>query len=257
MLYATLAYSGRYATVAYLACLGLWLCLAGCAQQRAGYVVLGSSPATGAVAAGEIYPLAGGESTWLVTAGDDAGEHVVRRRGETTEHSAAWAEEESDRRSEYWRTDEWGNIIMPAVAEHGDRAITLFDPPLFIAFAEMPAGEAFRQVVEMRVLDTRRTGRLKDEGTAVRTIEYAGDHRIRTALGEFDTRRIEITFIADLHMATAENKATLYVARGIGPIVEERSESVRALGIPVRSRRQTLVLLSGPGMDADAHPFDR
>lgn len=244
--------SGGPAIPLWLMALGLWLLLPGCATKRAGYDILATRPADGTVTPGDIYPLLSGEWTWLVTSGDDAGEHVVRRRGETETYSAAWSDDEDDRRSEYWGTDEVGNIVMPAVAEYGDRAITFFDPPLVIAYADLPASVEQRQEVTMRVMDARRRGRLKDQGTAVRTVEYVEDHRLRTALGEFETRRIMITFTADLRMAKAETNTTLYVAPELGPIVEERRETVKTMGIPIRSRNQTLVLVQAPGVMREA-----
>jgi hypothetical protein len=222
--------------------------LAGCAStaEDRGFRVLSTSPATGALAAEAVTPALAGAWVYAVTWGDGAGASLVHRRAETDRYAAAWVNDEAGRRSEYWRRDETGNLVIPAVVDHDDGAITFFDPPLVTAYHALPPGRPAEQTFSMRVMDQRRPERLRDEGTGTQTIEYADDAVLETPLGRLATRRVIVRFNADLRMARAETTSTAYLVPGVGAAVIERRETVRLLGVPVRDREQTLVLSSAP-----------
>jgi hypothetical protein len=224
------------------------LLLAGCAQTTTGpgYDVLSTSPATGPLPADAIYPLLGGDWIYLVTAGEAAGEQLARRREGTNRYRAAWSDREADRRSEYWRLDDSGNVEMPAVVDHDDRAITFFDPPLILAHGRLEPGRPYEQTFSMRVMDERRPSRERDLGTGTQTIVYADDQVLKTPLGRLATKRVTVRFTADLKMAAAETTTTLYIVPGVGPVVIERRDTVRLMGVLIRNRHQTLVLTASP-----------
>ncbi len=231
------------------------LLILGCkAEKGPGYDVLSVTPAAAMIAAADMYPLDAGHRALLVTLGDDAGTTVIRRLATTDLYDASWVSDEGELRSEFWRLDEQGNLVMPAVIAHGDRAVTFFNPPLVIAYRQMPPGETLTQTVKMRVMDARKPDKLKDYGTAERSIEYVDDPLLRTPLGELATRRVRITFTADLKLAVAETTATLFVAPGIGAVVEQRDDVVRVLQVPVRHSEQTLVLTEIPPRSGQPSP---
>ena len=218
------------------------LLVLGCKAERGpGYEVLSVTQAGGSIAAAEMYPLAGGVRTFLVTRGNDAGTTIARRLDPTDRFEAAWVNDEGDVRSEYWRLDDAGNLVMPVVIAHGDRAVTFFNPPLVIAYAQMSPGEALVQTVKMRVMDADKPDKLRDYGTAERSLEYVDDQLLRTPLGDFATRRVQVTFTAKLKLAVARTTSTLFVVPGVGPIVEHNDEAVSVLKIRVRHHEQILV----------------
>ncbi len=220
----------------------------GCAPAPArGYDVLATSPAIGELTPQDIYPLLAGPSRWRITTGDGAGSEFTRSRGRTELHGATWCDQEAARRSEYWHIDPAGNLVMGVDVEHDDSAVNYFEPPLVIAPARLRAGEPWKHEVAMRVMDARNPQRQRDTGTGTRTMRYVEDVVLKTPLGKFSARRVEIEFEADLRMARAISIATLYVVPGLGPVVEERQDSVRLLKVPIRGSEQVLVLVSAPG----------
>jgi hypothetical protein len=227
----------------------LWLlALAGCATttEHAGFDVISTKRATEPLPADAIYPAAGGDWVYGITAGNQEGEQVVHRREATQRYRAAWSDRDGYRQSRYWIADEAGNVVMPAVIDHDDKAITFFDPPLILAHRELEPGRAYDQEVAMRVMDERRPERLRDEGTGTQTIVYTDDMVLRTPLGRLETKQVTVRFAASLRMADAETTATLYVVPGVGPVVIQRRETVRLMGVLIRNRQQTLVLTSSP-----------
>lgn len=210
----------------------------------AGFERLATLPAGDPITADNLYPSRTAEWSYVVTAGTDAGDSITHRRADTKRFDATWVDHEDDRISEFQRRDNHGNIVMPAVISHRDHTISLFEPPLIIAYQALPAGQPRRQEVAMRVVDLSDTAQLRESGRAVQTIEYVDDQRLRTPFGEFTAKRVIMIFNADLQFAHAQTSSTLYVVPGLGAIVQQRREEVRILGIPTRNRNQTLVLRS-------------
>ncbi|MHC4765568.1 MAG: hypothetical protein ACYTF2_10705 [Planctomycetota bacterium] len=211
-----------------------------------GFEVLSTSQATEPLAAEALYSPVGGAWVYLVTEGAGAGGQFVHSREGTDRYGAAWVDHQADERSEYWRTDETGNLVMPTVVDHANNAITLFRPPLIVAYGQLEPGRTYEQQASMRVMDAKRPMRQRYEGTGIQTIEYLQDQVLRTPLGEFSTKRVDIRFNADLGTARAETTTTLWIIPEIGPLVVQRRRVERLWGLPVRAREQTLVLTSSP-----------
>lgn len=224
--------------------------VAGCASSNKpvelGYELVAVSAPAGSIRVAEVFPMRAGAWSWNVSLGDEAGLWIERRRAATDEYDAAWVQTEGDGRREYWTHDADGNLVMTAVAEPADQALTFFDPPMIIAYSELTPGRPREQQVNMRVMDLVRPDRLKDRGTATRTMRYVDDRLIRTPLGTMPTRRIEVTFRADLGLARAENATTLLVYPSFGVVVEKREDRVTVVGVQFRHRDQTLVLRKLP-----------
>lgn len=171
---------------------------------------------------------------------DDAATVMRLVRDATDAHDASWVDEEVQRSRRFWRREPDGTIVMTAAIDERDRALTLFDPPLVIAWPSLPAGEPRTSAASMRVVDSRRPQRQRERGQATRTIEYVDDVVLRTPLGDLPTKRLEITFHADLRLADAEETETLYLAPGLGVVAMERSRTIRVLGLPGQTTFQTL-----------------
>ncbi len=227
----------------------------GCASSTRdadlGYVLVAVSPASGTITRSEMYPLRDGAWSWQVARGDDAGRRFQRRRAATCEYGATWSETEDGGHREFWTQDDDGNLVMTAVVEPRDQALTVFDPPLVIAYGRLSPDGPRRQQVKMRVMDLARPERMKEQGLAIRTVEYVDNRLIRTPLGTMPVKRVEITFTADLSLARAENVTTLLVYPAFGFVVEKRVDRVTVIGVPFRHRDQTLVLTAVPPEPGD------
>ena len=226
----------------------------GCSSVRlgAGYEKLESLPGGDPVEARDIYPLVSGEWSFAVTSGTGVGKHVAHRRQPTERFAARWINAEDGRRTEFWRLDKNENIVMPALIDHQEGAITFFNPPLVVAYRDLPAGVPKHQEVAMRVVDLANPVRERETGRARRTIEYVDDQMLKTPLGQFATKRLVVDFTADLRLAEAQTSSTLYVVTGLGSVVIEQVEVIKVLGIPTRRRGRTLVLSAAQGVTVEA-----
>lgn len=202
-----------------------------------------NAPGNGSVAAAEMYQLAPGAARYQVI--DESGAiagAVTQTRSKTDRFNASISNTEDHTSTEFWRINDQGDIVMSAEIEYGDNAITTFDPPLVIAYAKLPAGTERSSQAKMRVVDLKNPAHQKETGTAKRTIKYVGDQRIKTPLGEFVAKRIEVHFTADLKFAHADDKTTYFVVPGKGIVAEQDINQVRILGAFGRTNRRTLLL---------------
>jgi len=244
------------AAVAILFCA---LVLTGCASPRpadAGPLGLSNALPTEQTIAGEsLYPLRKGTREYKILAGDDAGKWLRFERTATTEHGAQWQEvltlidpasgDQRVVRTSFQTRDDDGNIVMPAVIDHADRALTLFEPPMLIAPGSLEPGESVTADVDMRVVDARNQDRQKETGNATRTIEIVEQTSVHLADGRrFDAIHVRITFSADLRMANAEDTIDLFVVPGGTVVAQMHSESVQILGaIDHRSIERTVAIV--------------
>ncbi len=215
----------------------------GCAGGSGSSVlhVLETQPPSGPVPAGDLYPMRAGR--WIYDV--DGGNQIVLERSRTDRFGATWMTREGDQRTEFWHLDDDGNIVLDATIDHQHSALSIFEPPLVIAYRELAPRQPRRDETAMRVVDLNNTEIQRESGTAVRTIEYINDERIRTPTGEFLVKHIEVRFMADLQVANAVTDLTLYVVPALGVVAEQRRESVKVLGIGVPKSR-TLTLATAP-----------
>jgi len=206
------------------------------------------SPA-GPLAGDDLYPFTPGEWVQQIVYADrigSPGRQIVHHGSLTDEHGAEFAYAMGDARTEFWARDEQGNLVMPATLEHKKQALSVFDPPLLIAYAELPPGERRQTQAKMRVLSSTDPSRQREAGRAVRSIEYVHDERIATPLGEFLAKRIEVRFTADLTFADADKYGTYWVVPGLGVVAQAHEEEIRILGVISEQNRRSLVLLQPP-----------
>jgi hypothetical protein len=123
----------------------------------------------------------------------------------------------------------------------GDKAISVFDPPLLLVSADgpMPDGAAFETSSPMRVewID----GGERDRGEGFRSSRILGAARIRIPAGEADAIVVENTFEARLRMARARRVTTLWIVPGEGPVAERWSQTIFVFGIPTGTTRGAVV----------------
>jgi hypothetical protein len=235
-----------------------WL-LAGCASppssegpaEPAPFAVLESRPPAAPLEGDDLYPFRAGDRVQQIVGGEDAGLRIVFSGAPCDRLDAEYALVIGEERTEYWAHDDAGNIVMPAVIDHEQQALTRFDPPLLIAGRRMVAGEPETIEVGMRVLDARDPRRQRERGTATRTIEYVGDERVRTPLGQFTAQRVEIRFRADLTFARAVETTTCWVVPGVGVVAVREEEEVRILGLLGERKHRLLVLIEAATPDGE------
>jgi len=200
------------------------------------------SPASRSVTAAELCPLTPGRDDFLIV-GDDgqAMGRLTITREPTAEHGATIASRDDTGRTEYWRANDEGNIMLTAVLEPADHALSLFDPPIIIAAAQLDPGAAHTSRASMRVVDSSDHGRQRESGTATCTIRLQSERTIATARGNVVALAVEIEFVADLKLAHATDRTTIFVVPGRGVVAEVREEKVKILGAFSKTKRQTIV----------------
>jgi hypothetical protein len=206
----------------------------------------GLLPAEAPLAAAEVFPLRPMSWRYEIVKGDDEGKIITLNRRPTDRFSAQWIDVEGDRRSAFHAVDADGNIVMTASIEHGDRAVTLFEPPMLIVPRVLEPGREYASEFAMRVVDEQTQKKERESGRGARTIRYVGDQIIETPAGKFRAHRLEVHFTADLRMAEAEKYTTILVAADSGTVMESRDEQIRILALASRSLRQQLVLIEKP-----------
>ncbi len=207
-----------------------------------GFEQLETLAATGVVAVDDLYPTRSGRWSYEVTAGDDAGEEVVIRRVNTVGFATSWVDAPGESRGEFWRLDDDGNVTLEAVVSYARETVSLFDPPLIVAYAGLAPATPRRHEVAMEVVDLNNPALRKTSGTATMTIEYVDDRRLKTPLGELVAKRVVLSFKADLSLADVTRTTTTYVVAGLGPIVIESQEDQVMLKVVRIRKRRTLVL---------------
>ncbi len=231
------------------AALVAFITICGCASfndgnlQHFGFDVLNTSDPEHPLDAQTIFPLKSREKTYRITQGKGSGKETIHSCKPTDKYNASWVNGQGKSRSEYWRLDENGSIMMTAAISYRDQAISFFEPPLTIITKTIKPGQTQQHETSMRVVDLKNPARQLEAGKAVITIHYVDDLLLSTPLGEILTKRVRIVFKADLRFANAVTTTTLYVSQDLGVIVKEQSESISWLGLPLSNDRKTLVLL--------------
>ncbi len=200
-------------------------------------------PAEGSVLLHDLRPAAASRVFALLDPSGAIGKEVKYTRAPTNLHDATETNTEEGREIEFTRIDENGNVIMPAHIDLGENALSLFTPPLVMAYAELPAGEKRSCESDIRAVDPRNPRKLRGAGKATRTIEYRNNQKIRTPLGEFIAKRVETHFTADLKLADADDLVTFFVVPDTGVVAIQVVRNVRVLGAFGNTIHRTMVLM--------------
>jgi len=194
-------------------------------------------PASGAIdAAALLQPHAA--TCTFVDAGDENAAPVTVTRAATERYRAEWETAFADEHTEYWIVQDDGAIAVTAIVDHAQHAISAFDPPLLLMPATLEAETEVVAQSSMRVLDSRNLRKVRESGTARRTITWTGDALVPTPAGAQRAHVLRIQFDADLRLATATDVTTLYVAPEFGTILRLEDRTITALGIPVTTQRE-------------------
>lgn len=187
----------------------------------------------------DLYPIQG-RTEWVVTDGDwmriEDGVRVgtLVRAGDAIE----WREPLGTTNES---VIDGSSVRLRRTIVPGDRAVSVFDPPLLLVSPDGPksAGVAFETESPMRVewID----GGERDRGTGHRSSRILGTSRVRTPAGEADALVVENTFEAHLKMARAKRVTTLWIVRGEGPVAERWSQTIFVFGIPTGTARGATV----------------
>jgi len=223
--------------------------LAGGCEAPAGrpyFEVLESRPPTGALRADELWPSRDGEQMYLVVEGPAVIGEIVRTQALADRFSADWAVVEPEIREQFYAIDSAGDIVLRAVIEHGDRAISLFSPPLLSMPAVLEPGVPRAANVAMRVVHRDDPRRERERGRATQTVEYTADCRVRIGEDEFDAARIDMIFEADLRLADVRRVASMFIIPGSGLIAEQSEQTTRILGLATSTARRVMVIPPAP-----------
>lgn len=230
------------------ALIGLVLAARGCAAPQrlpvddSLFARISMQPADDAIMAADLFHPNTGVLRYKIVSGDKSGDYLDFKRSPTDLHGAAWASAEGEVRTDFWSTDDNGNVQLKAVFDDQDNAVSLFDPPLTLPHQLRP-GEPHREQAAIRVVDAKNPAVQKASGKATRTMEYIDNQRIRTPLGVLDAQRLVVHFLAEMGVATAETTSTYFIVPGLGMVAEETSERITILGVFGRSYDRTIVLV--------------
>jgi hypothetical protein len=205
--------------------------------------ILEELPASGPVVAEDFALLSPREVVYELL--DDAGAVQGRcrvTREATDQFGASIRDRRDDGHTFILKYDAEQNVVMPAELNSPDNALSRFDPPLVIAFARLEPNIDRKSESAMKVLELKNATRVRQTGKAVRTMLYRCDQRVRTPLGEFVAKRIEVQFVATLNLARAEERSIMYVVPGMGVIAEDSVEQRQVLGVFGQTRRRVAVL---------------
>lgn len=206
------------------------------------FEVLDAVAVAAPVEAEDYIRLAPRSMVYAVIAGDHVGTKLTRTTAPIDELDATWVEEEPGRRTQYLSHSANGDLLLHGVDTSADRALTRFVPALAVCPATLAPGETFESAAPMKVLDSATRSRTRESGSATRRMTHAGGVRVRWGGEERVAQRVEVAFHADLRLADADKRSTLYILPGVGVIAEEWSEEISLpLGLKRRSS-QTVVL---------------
>lgn len=211
-----------------------------------GLQIIKDLPSSDAVTADDMYSEANIEAEYTVIAGEDAGSARRFVRSTTSKFGATIQDEIVGVRSEFLRLDAQGNVVMCAVIDRANSALSLFDPPLVVMPATLARNKPFEARAAMRVVDVKNPSKQKEHGSAIRTIEYIGDRLVKTTFGEVECHLLTIVFTADLSLADDVTKTTLYVSPKYGVVAEQWSERLKVFGAITSERGQVSLLASEP-----------
>ncbi len=182
---------------------------------------------------------------YLVVKADEESREIRQSHEVTERFQSEWKVVEGDDRDRFFRQDESGDILLAAVIEHGENAISLFNPPLVAAYHRLEPGESRTQDVAMKVVNLSNPSRLREFGRAQQTITYLEDCQIRLQWGTFAARRLSVIFDAELKLAQVHVETILYVVPGYGVLIEETKKTIKILGI-IPKYEDSMRILIGP-----------
>ncbi len=201
---------------------------------------ISTHPADDAIAAADLFPEQPGMTTFQIIDGNDVGTVLNFVRTVTDRFGASWASDEGELRTDFWNIDDDGRVLLTAVYDASDRSISRFDPPLSFP-RHLAPGQPHREEVAVRVVKANNPSIERASGSAVRTVEYIDNQRIRLPSGDVMAQRLVSHLQFEMGLASAEITTTSFIVPGVGLVAKQSSEHIRVLGVFGRSNTRTVV----------------
>lgn len=150
---------------------------------------------------------------------------------------------------EFIKIDSLGLPWLIEARSESDRAITHFDGPLALAPEQMSPEVPFESVCKMRIDWT--DGSERERGRGKRSAVLEGPFRVRTPWGAFDAMELKTTFEADLRMARAVHRSSIWFGESTGPLAQEWHEEVRVLGVTITNKGARYVRAAPANVGSD------
>jgi hypothetical protein len=243
-------------TALLVAGIGALAALGGCASTPA------SAPAAQASET-ELAPIPGsllvpgpeGTVRWRSLEGLGAGKEYDVTTTATAVEGATFATRTADLEIAYWSIDDTAGVRLHAVDSLGDRARSVFSPPLVIAPATLGA-DGCNAESAMRVLNLPKATAERERGTGTRTLRSVRDETVTVDGVPTTARVVETTFRAALGAASAERTATIWVTKDLGMVAESWRETIIVLKVFPKETHQVTVRMgvTVPGVESSDGP---
>lgn len=131
--------------------------------------------------------------------------------------------------------------------EYGRNTHTFFrDGGLLLMPTEARPEGRYGNTVIVEIFDLDGVDRIRERGTATRTIEYLADEPIVTPAGTFVASRVRSSLGMELGTARVDRINTIWVEPDLGIVGEDDSMVVRLFGVPVQNENRLLLLAELP-----------
>lgn len=208
------------------------------------FTILEEFAPSGAVLASDLCPITRGQRDYVIVDDDGVatGDALLVQRTPRGEDGESVEVDVGEDLTLYLQALDDGGVAQAAAVSHDQQALTRFDPPLVIAYAELPPGPSRESQAAMRVVDVRDTRRQRESGNVVRTMEYVGDARLDTPIGELLAQRVDVHFSAKLRLARVERRETIWVVPGMGVVARDDQEKLTIFALPAKNERRRMVI---------------
>jgi hypothetical protein len=137
-----------------------------------------------------------------------------------------------------------GDAAIAEEINHEEKVELVFDPPLIIMPAELPAGsEPFTQETYLRVYPLGNRQQTKAKGPVHQRIAHDGGAVLTIDAGPRRVQKVIQTFEASLRPAEVRNITRQWFIPGVGLVGEERT---RIFGVQTRLNRESWILVDHP-----------
>lgn len=138
-------------------------------------------------------------------------------------------------------------VSMLESIEYGRNTHTFFrDGGLLMMPTQARPEGRYGNTVIVEIFDLDNIERIRERGTATRTIEYLADESLITPAGTFMASRVRSALSMQLGSARVERINTLWVEPELGIVGDDESLVVRVFGVPLQNESRLLLLAEIP-----------
>lgn len=138
-----------------------------------------------------------------------------------------------------------GWVELAGVTDYDREVVTVFEDPLPVMRNDLKPGEPKRSTSKAVVHKLGDPDSVVQRGEATMTIVHEADQKIKTPAGQFQTRRIRLTFVSDFTMASVRSVSVIYYVEGLGIVAEKSTEKGRATIFPW-TKEKAFILMEKP-----------